>query len=108
MFTSPSLEDFAMASPFVPVRHREYIGSTQTDSGSFSFALGDDLPRRGYAAAPQQFPRFRFVHFGQPAQSRTGAQVIAERVFIGGCFPRFPFSDSAIVAQREPVKPALC
>ena len=34
-------------------------------------------PRRVYAAAPQQFPRFRFIHFGQPTQSRTGAQVIA-------------------------------
>jgi len=40
--------------------------------------------RRVDAAAPQQFPRFRFVHFGQPTQTRTGAQVIAERVFVGG------------------------
>jgi hypothetical protein len=64
-------------------------------------------PRRVYAAAPQQFPRFRFIHFGQPTQSRTGAQVIAERVFVGGCFPRLSFSHSGIVAQKEPVNRAL-
>ena len=54
-----------------------------------------------YAAAPQQFPRFRFVHFGQPAQPRTGAQVIAKSVFVSGRFPRFPFSHSVIVAQSQ-------
>lgn len=57
-----------------------------------------------YTTAPQQFPRFRFVQFGQPAQSRTGAQVISERVFVGGCFLRWPFSHSAIVAQTMGVE----
>ena len=46
-------------------------------------------PRRFYAAAPLQFPRFRFVDFGQPTESRAGSQVIAEGVFVGARFLRF-------------------
>ena len=54
--------------------------------------------RRAYAATAQQFPRFRFVHFGESPQSRTGAQIIAERVFIGCRFPRLLIAHLPIFA----------
>jgi hypothetical protein len=58
--------------------------------------------RRVYAAAAQQLARFRFVDFGQPPQSRAGAQIIAECVFVGCCSPSLVISQSPIFAQGDP------